>query len=198
MRNLSNFYFAGPKHCGKTFASLRIAQCLSAKYFMNDTRTSYQSQPKSIVVIDCSNSKIFTQTLEVVMNKMAEKFQAIDQNPSITSNDDLIYICKNADVNAQSFQKNFLPGIKKLIGCNRSRMFLLVTTTDSIDDADIQFVSDQISVLSFHPTDRNRTGHSDGNENLHNRQLLPESSSFIGFYLRRKVIEMETSDDSTR
>ena len=165
---------------------------------MNDRRTTYQSIPKSIVVIDCSNSKIFTQTLEVVMNKIAEKSQAIDQNPSTTSNDDLIYICINANVNAQSFQKHFLPGIKELIGRNRPRMFLLVTTTDSIDDAETQFSTDQISVLSFHPTNRNRTAHSDGHENLHNRQLLPESSSFIGFYLRRKVIEMETSDDSTR
>ena len=165
---------------------------------MNDRRTTYQSIPKSIVVIDCSNSKIFTQTLEVVMNKIAEKSQAIDQNLSMTSNDDLIYICKNADVNAQSFQKNFLPGIKELIGRNRPRMYLLVTTRDSIDDAETQFATDQISVLSFHPTDRNYTPHSDGHENFNNRQLLPESSSFIGFYLRRKVIEMETSDDSTR
>ena len=165
---------------------------------MNNTRTTYQSIPKSIVVIDCSNSKIFTQTLEVVMNKMAEKCQAIDQNASKTSNDNLIYICKNANVNAQSFQKHFLPGIKELIGRNRPRMFFLVTTTDSIDDAETQFPTDQISVLSFHPTDRNPTSHSDGQENFHNRQLLPESSSFIGFYLRRKVIEMETSDDSNR
>ena len=67
-----------------------------------------------------------------------------------------------------------------------------------MDDEETQFANDHISVLSFHPTDRNRTPHSDGHENFHNRQLLPESSSFIGFYLRRKVIEMETSDDSTR
>ena len=165
---------------------------------MNDKRTTYQSIPKSVVVMDCSNSKIFTQTLEVVMNKIAEKSQAIDQNPSMTSNDDLIYICKNADVNALSFQKHFLPGIKELIGRSRPRMFLLVTTTDSIDNAETQFATDQISVLSFHPTDRTYTPHSDGHDNFNNRQLLPESSSFIGFYLRRKVIEMETSDDSTR
>ena len=165
---------------------------------MNNTRTCYQSLPKSIVVTDCSNTKIFTQTLEVIMNKVAEKSQAIDPNPSMSYNDDFIYICKNADVNTQSFQKHFLPGIKKLIGCNRPRMFLLVTTTDIRDDADTQIVSDQIAVLSFHPTDQNCTPHSDGHENFHNRQLLPESSSFIGFYLRRNVIEMETSDDSTR
>ena len=165
---------------------------------MNDTRTTYQSIPKNIVAMDCSNSNIFTQTLEVVMNKMAEKCQAKNQNPSMASNDDLIYICKNADVNAQSFQKHFLPGIKELIGRNRPRMFLLVTTTDSIDDVETQFSTDQISVLSFNPTDQSYTPHSDGHENFNNRQLLPESSSFIGFYLRRKVIEMETSDDSTR
>ena len=82
--------------------------------------------------------------------------------------------------------------MKDLIHDKYFQNFFLVTSTNFESDQDKKF-ADDTAYLSFHPHDQQNLLIKEAT-NSHNHRLLPESASFLGFFLRRKVIGLETSD----
>ena len=186
-----NIYYTGPNVCGKTFASLQIAHFVSGKLTSSIDHESKlnESVYKSISIHDCSNEETFKQILDSISRKNQIYSERSKQTTVVST---LIYIFKNVDILAKSFQKQFLPVMKDLIRDKYFQNFFLVTSTNLECGQGTNF-SEDTAFLSFHPHDQQKLLM---NEMTHrqNRRLLPESASFLGFFLRRKVIGLETSD----
>ena len=82
--------------------------------------------------------------------------------------------------------------MKDLIRDKYFQNFFLITSINFECGKGNNFPEDT-AFFSFHPHDQQKLLM---NEMIHqqNRRLLPESASFLGFFLRRKVIGLETSD----
>ena len=102
-----------------------------------------------------------------------------------------VHIFKNVDITANTFQQQFLPVMKDLIRCDRRIQTFIIFTARS-ECGETPPIQD-IAFLSFHPSDQHMFLFNES-ANYHTRHLLPESASFLGFFLRRKVIGLETSD----
>ena len=95
------------------------------------------------------------------------------------------------NITSKNFQQHFLPIIKHQIHRRSIQTFFLITTSSKYVEAN--FFQNDVTLLSFHPRHQNQPVINEIN-NYPTRQMLPESGSFVGFFLRRKVIELETSD----
>ena len=80
---------------GKTFASLRIAHCISETYASGTTR----SMQNKIIILDGSNLKLLNQKLELISNK---EFVGLNEpSKPVSLNSMSIYILKNVDTNTK-------------------------------------------------------------------------------------------------
>ena len=186
---LFNKCVIGPRDCGKTFAALRIANYISARCLdlYNDAICSTKSTTKNISILDCSDTENTKQSLETILNKAS--FPAESSNHmAITMS---IFICKNVDINSKNFQQHLLPIMKHQIHHRSIQTFFLITTNSKYGGK--YPFQNEVTLLSFHQRHQNQLVINEMN-NYPNRQMLPESGSFLGFFLRRKVIELETSD----
>ena len=181
----------GPSVCGKTYASLQIAHFISGKLAASKDKISQTNETvyKSISIQDCSSEEIFKQILDSISRKNQIYSERSKQTTVVST---LIYIFKNVDIFAKSFQSQFLPIMKDLIRDKYFQNFFLITSTNFESGQENKF-PDDTAYLSFHPHDQQNLLIKE-TTNSHNHRLLPESASFLGFFLRRKVIGLETCD----
>ena len=143
-----------------------------------------------IIILDGSNLQLLNQKLELISKK--EFVGHNEPSKPVSLNSMSIYILRNVDINTKSFQRETFP-ILQALHSEKNYQTLFMITTNSKCVVEPHLMQDAISFLTFHPHGQPQKVLNKAN--VHQAHpLLPESTSFLGFYLRRKVIGLETSD----
>ena len=132
-----------------------------------------------------------TQTNKHSLESFLSKLLHNGERQSYTTIRQLIIICKNVDLNSIYIRREFLPLVRHQVQKPNTQTFFIITTNSKYEGSPL--LRDEVALLSFHKV---RQTDVIGNDisRYQKRQILPESGSFLGFFLRRKVIELETSD----
>ena len=141
-----------------------------------------------ISILDCSFAEKTNQALELILRNIRVHAERSDRTIAATFS---ILICKNVDIDSKSFQHHLLPAMMYQTRQRSGQTFFLITTNSKYVEKHL--FQDDVAFLSFHPHHQTQLLTNEVN-NYQNHEMLPESGSFLGFFLRRKVIGLETSD----
>ena len=147
---------------------------------------SVESNPNNIYMVDCMDIQTSKHSLESLLAKLSHN----GQRPTNMTIRQLIIICKNVDMNSIYTHREFLPLMRRQVQKPNTQTYFIITTNSKYEGSCL--LHDEIAVLSFHQVRQNSLTGSNDITRYEKRQILPESGSFLGFFLRRKVVGLET------
>ena len=146
-----NDYVSGPPACGKTFASIKIADFLS---YHSTPKTasmvrSIELNANDIYILDCMDIQTSKHSLESLLSKLPHN----GERPRTMTIRQLIIICKNVDLNSIDVCREFLPLVRHQVQNPNTQTYFIITTNSNYKSTPL--LRDEIAVLSFHQARQN-------------------------------------------